>query len=249
MCQKDERARAAPVAAPEDDTVGVGETESDVFFRRKGKDAPSSPPKKESEAVPVSELVLVGAEPEISERLEQIEKVKAKHDTTATPNGKADTVVQTRGGDENLDIQSPVPEFEVESTTVASTGVSVEKKTIMASISTALQKLIGEVGGAMAAMLVDYKSGMALGMAGGGLDLEIAAVGNTRVVRAKMKTITDLGLKGEIEDIVITLASHYHILRILPGQEMFMCLVLDRERANLAMARYKLRNLTGLASV
>ncbi len=112
-------------------------------------------------------------------------------------------------------------------------------------ISTALQKLIGEVGGAMAAMLVDYKSGMA----GGGLDLEIAAAGNTRVVRAKMKTITDLGLKGEIEDILITLASHYHILRILPGQEVFIYLVLDREKANLAMARYKLRNLTDLVSV
>ena len=43
--------------------------------------------------------------------------------------------------------------------------------------------------GAMCAALVDYNSGMLLESVGTGLDLELAAAGNTEVVRAKMKTM------------------------------------------------------------
>ena len=56
--------------------------------------------------------------------------------------------------------------------------------------------------GALAAAVVDYSSGMLL--AGGGtssVDLEIAAAGNTEVVRAKMKTMGMLGLNDTIDDI------------------------------------------------
>ena len=62
------------------------------------------------------------------------------------------------------------------------------------------------VDGALAAAVVDFSSGMLL--AGGGsaaIDLEIAAAGNTEVMRAKMKTMEMLKLNDEIEDILITL--------------------------------------------
>ncbi|MXV20844.1 DUF4388 domain-containing protein [Deinococcus xianganensis] len=101
------------------------------------------------------------------------------------------------------------------------------------------------IDGALAAALVDYSSGMALGTAGGGMNLELAAAGNTEVVRAKLRTMDSLGIKGQIEDILITLESQYHIIYVMPQLSMFMYLVLSKDRANLAMARFKLKALAG----
>lgn len=99
--------------------------------------------------------------------------------------------------------------------------------------------------GAIGAALVDYNSGLALGTVGGGaeLDLSAAAAGNTDVVRAKMRTMDMLGLKGEIDDILITLTGQYHVIRPMtaPGTEgLFFYLALDRQKSNLAMARRQL---------
>ena len=98
-----------------------------------------------------------------------------------------------------------------------------------------------EIDGAIAVALVDHESGMTLGGAGGGgLDLDVAAAGNTDVVRAELRTLQRLGLEGTPEDILVTLGSQYHLLRLLQsknGQGLFLYLVLDRGRANLAMAR------------
>ena len=98
------------------------------------------------------------------------------------------------------------------------------------------------VDGALAAAVVDYSSGMLL--AGGGsaaVDLEIAAAGNTEVMRAKMKTMQMLGLKDNIEDILITLGKQYHLLRPLAKQDgLFLYSILDRSKSNLALARRSL---------
>ena len=100
-----------------------------------------------------------------------------------------------------------------------------------------------DIDGATAAMIVDYNSGMSLGSAGSGIDLDVAAAGNTQVVRAKMDTISELGLEDSIEDMLITLNDAYHVIRPLPGSTLFFYLVLDRRHANLAMARYKLTGI------
>lgn len=102
-----------------------------------------------------------------------------------------------------------------------------------------------EIEGATAAALVDSSSGMAVATVGNprGLDLNVAAAGNTNVMKAKEKTMKDLGLKDTIEDVLITLSSQYHMIRPLTdasGKGLFIYLVLDKEKANLAMARFKL---------
>jgi len=115
----------------------------------------------------------------------------------------------------------------------------------MANINESLQNLLS-VDGAMAAAVVDSGSGMLLGGAGTGIDLELAAAGNTEVVRAKLKTARSLGLADSIEDILITLSSQFHIIRQLESnREVFVYFVLDRSKANLALARLKAKEVEG----
>ena len=81
----------------------------------------------------------------------------------------------------------------------------------MANIQNSLETILA-LDGAMCAALVDSNSGMILGEAGSGIDIEVAAAGNTEVVRSKMKTMAALGLNDRIEDILITLGKQYHII-------------------------------------
>jgi len=107
----------------------------------------------------------------------------------------------------------------------------------MATVNESLNNLL-KADGAVCAALVDSNSGMMLGSAGTGVDLELAAAGNTEVVRAKLKTMKSLGLADAIEDILITLGKQYHIIRPVAAKAgIFMYLVLDRSKSNLALAR------------
>ncbi|TWV36446.1 hypothetical protein FRZ03_25670 [Streptomyces misionensis] len=118
----------------------------------------------------------------------------------------------------------------------------------MANTETALKEALTSIEGATGVALVDYTSGMALGTMGGTktFDLNVAAAGNTDVIRAKMRTMEMLGLTSEIEDILIALSDQYHLIRLLKGRGgngLFLYLVLDSSRANLAMARHQLKRI------
>ena len=117
----------------------------------------------------------------------------------------------------------------------------------MANVEVALKEMM-TFEGALGAAVVDYTSGMALGTLGGSkdLDLTIAAAGNTDVIRAKVRTMEHLGLESQIEDILITLGDQYHLIRLVTGRNgngLFLYLVIDRERSNLAMARRQLKRI------
>lgn len=109
----------------------------------------------------------------------------------------------------------------------------------MASINDGLNQL-QQLDGAIASCLVDANSGKA----GGGIDIDTAAAGNTEVVRAKLKTMKALKLNDTIDDILITLGKQYDIIRPWakkPG--LFIYMALDKAKSNLAMTRIKVQEV------
>lgn len=113
----------------------------------------------------------------------------------------------------------------------------------MATIKQSMEELMTLDGG-MCAALVDSSSGMILGQIGSGVDLEVAAAGNTEVMRAKMKTMRSLGLNDVIEDILITLGKQYHLIRPMGRNEgLFIYMVLEKSKSNLALARRKVQDV------
>ncbi len=119
----------------------------------------------------------------------------------------------------------------------------------MVNIDDSLQELM-TLDGIMAACVVDYQSGMILGSAGSGIDLELAAAGNAQVVKAKMETMKSLGIRGAINDILITLDHQLHIIRPTTRYEdLFIYLVLDKPKSNLALARRKVQSVENMLQV
>ncbi len=103
-----------------------------------------------------------------------------------------------------------------------------------------------EIEGAKGVALGDYNSGMVLGLESrnSSFNMEIAVAVNAEVIRAKLSAIRQLNLKDQIEDILISLQNEYHLIRLLDKYEgLFLYLVLDRTKSNLALARYKLNEL------
>ena len=118
-------------------------------------------------------------------------------------------------------------------------------------MSTNISKL-KDITGFIGACLVDSDSGLMLASQKGSdmLDLETAGAANTEVVRAKNAAMKALGLDDQIEDILITLGTQYHLIRPLEEHpEVFIYVALDRERSNLGMARLAVKKVEATISV
>ena len=125
-------------------------------------------------------------------------------------------------------------------TSSTTTSITQSGDLNMANINDSLASLMA-IDGAMGCFIADYSSGMVLAKAGAGVNLDVAAAGNTEVIKAKMKTMVALGISDTIEDILITLTTQYHIIRPMAAKQgLFLYIVLDKAKSNLAMARFKL---------
>jgi DNA-binding response OmpR family regulator len=179
----------------------------------------------------VTELLLEGAR-------------RADEETRSAERGPDEEPFDSAAGWEARDLSSLFEPKHDDRTTQSTAAVEPQERWDghMANLKETLTKM-SEISGFLGACIVDSSSGMMLGAEGGGstLNLEVAAAGNTEVVRAKRKTIASLGLKDTIEDILITLGKQYHLIRPLSVKDgLFAYLVLDKAKSNLAMARLTL---------
>jgi hypothetical protein len=94
--------------------------------------------------------------------------------------------------------------------------------------------------GALSVALVDSETGMTLGTAGTGADIELAAAGASQILRARLASIKAFGSDEKIDDVLISLTSQVQIIHPLPqAPSVFTFLIGDKAKSSLAMARYK----------
>lgn len=105
-----------------------------------------------------------------------------------------------------------------------------------------LMSTLQTIKGFIAAAVANATSGMTMQTSGGNanFDIEVAAAANAEVIKAKLEAMDALGFSGKehVEDILITLDSQYHLIRLYKKDpSIFIYLALDKSSSNLALAR------------
>jgi hypothetical protein len=94
--------------------------------------------------------------------------------------------------------------------------------------------------GALCVAVVDSETGMILGHAGSGVDIDLAAAGASVILRARLASLKAMGNAEKIDDVLISLTSQVQIIHPLPkNPSIFTYLIGDKSKSSLAMARYK----------
>ena len=126
-----------------------------------------------------------------------------------------------------------------------------ERRIIMATekeLQDVLAKIQEDVGGFIAASVVDLESGMTLAVRSvrNDFDLTAASAYNTEMVKQKLKIVKALNLKSTLEDMLLTLSDQIHLIKII-SPATFLYLAADKSATNLAIVRSSVnRNLAGI---
>jgi predicted regulator of Ras-like GTPase activity (Roadblock/LC7/MglB family) len=119
----------------------------------------------------------------------------------------------------------------------------------MSNIKESLADVLN-IDGTVGAALGDWHTGLSLGQSSADPAnfpeslLEQAIALNSEVIRSKDKARNSLGIADRIEDILITLEGQYHLIRLAETVNgLFFYMVMDRDKANLGLARMKLRDI------
>jgi predicted regulator of Ras-like GTPase activity (Roadblock/LC7/MglB family) len=130
---------------------------------------------------------------------------------------------------------------EATATTAVATAIApvVEAFDDRPSLEQVLDKLLS-FDGAMCVAIVDSETGMILGKAGSGIEIDLAAAGASVILRARLASIKALGGNDRIDDVLISTTSQVQIIHPLPDNpSIFTYLIGDKSKSSLAMARYK----------
>lgn len=107
-----------------------------------------------------------------------------------------------------------------------------------------VDKIISEVPGLIAISVVELKSGMSLASYTNSptYDIDAASAYLAEVVRQEQKALTAMRLTNEeIEDILITLSTQIHLIKILNNVDYFIQVAASTKDTNLGLVRSVLR--------
>jgi hypothetical protein len=106
-----------------------------------------------------------------------------------------------------------------------------------------LNEMRTNINGFIAVAVTEIETGLSYGTltADPSFDPDLASAYNLEVVKAKINAIESLGLKEDIQDILITLTHQIHIIDISPNKKFMIYLAADSAKANLGMTRGILR--------
>jgi CheY-like chemotaxis protein/predicted regulator of Ras-like GTPase activity (Roadblock/LC7/MglB family) len=125
--------------------------------------------------------------------------------------------------------------FEIDDSDTAPTATST-------SAHERILERVRQIEGYLASCLTVAETGEVLS-AEGAIDLNDAAAPMAQALRSSRHTIEEMGDDDQVEDMLVTTTTQYHLLRPMPPTlEVFVHLVLDREGANPALARIALDN-------
>ncbi|MCT1478256.1 hypothetical protein [Microbacterium sp. p3-SID336] len=101
-----------------------------------------------------------------------------------------------------------------------------------------IDDIAGDINGFIGASIVDLESGLPLTSSSTrpDFDLEVASAYNSEIVKNKKRTIEALGLEATLEDMLLTLDTQLHLLKLIDDQ-LFLYLAADRQATNLALLR------------
>lgn len=117
-------------------------------------------------------------------------------------------------------------------------------------LSPATETLLAPVAGIEGfrlASLIDASTGMIMASVHDQEDSSLAVVAAGAADIASVLSLLggELGVDDALEDVMVTFGSRFHLIRLVgeePGRQVILLVVLDRDRANLAMARREIRD-------
>lgn len=107
----------------------------------------------------------------------------------------------------------------------------------------ALAEMAG-IDGLLCCAVVDATTGLVLAREAGedqGSDFDLCAAASAQVLRAHRMAARNMGMPEHIDEIIVSAGERHQVLRTVNRhRDLFLMALLDKQHANLALARYKL---------
>ena len=108
------------------------------------------------------------------------------------------------------------------------------------------------IDGLLGCAVVDGTTGLVLARESredGPADLDLSAAASAQVLRSHRMAARNMGLADQIDEVMVSAGPRQQVLRTVSRHpDLFLLALLDKQRANLALARYKLMEVErGLA--